>query len=275
MRGEKAQLTNEQETLLATLYGRALDCRSARPILGDQVAVEAVGRIDYDFSRLKMTTNDAVGVAARGQCLDGASADALSKFREANVLHLGCGLDTRGFRLDPPANVRWYDVDYPEVIELRRRLYAEHVHREGYRMLGSSFVEPGWLEEVPADRPVVVVAEGLVQYLKEDDFVALLGRITGRFPAGRIGFDAWNSLAARLAPFQRQLRATGAKVAGWGIDDPQELPRLVPRLEFESAMTFADIPELDRLSGAYRVVIGLVGRIPAVRNLGRILRYRF
>lgn len=66
----QVQLTKEQETLLATLSGRALDCLAARPILGDQTAVKAVCRLDYDFSRLKMSATDAVGVAVRAKYLD-------------------------------------------------------------------------------------------------------------------------------------------------------------------------------------------------------------
>ncbi|MFN2557630.1 MAG: class I SAM-dependent methyltransferase, partial [Nitriliruptorales bacterium] len=255
---ETVRLTKEQETLLATLYGRALDCRAAQPILGDEAAVEALGRLDYDFSKLKMSGNDAVSVAIRAKYLDRIAMEDLANLSEANVLHLGCGLDSRVLRLDPSAKVGWYDVDYPEVIELRRRVYGEYAHRKSYRMIGSSVVEPGWLDEVDADRPVVVVAEGLVQYLNKDDLVALLERITDRFPTGRIGFDAWNSLAARLAPLQRQLRAIGGKTAGWGIDDPRELAHLVPRLGFDSEIIFTEIPELDRLTWPYRVLIGLM-----------------
>jgi hypothetical protein len=33
---------------------------------------------------------------------------------QATVLHLGCGLDSRVFRVDPPPSVRWYDVDQAE-----------------------------------------------------------------------------------------------------------------------------------------------------------------
>jgi leucine carboxyl methyltransferase len=35
------------------------------------------------------------------------------------VLHVGCGMDSRFFRVDPPASVQWFDVDYPDVIGLR------------------------------------------------------------------------------------------------------------------------------------------------------------
>jgi hypothetical protein len=33
-------------------------------------------------------------------------------------LNLGCDLDARVHRIDPPATVDWYDVDFPAVIEL-------------------------------------------------------------------------------------------------------------------------------------------------------------
>ena len=80
---------------------------------------------------------------------------------DAVVLHLGCGLDSRVFRLDPPATVQWFDVDQPDVIELRRKLYSD---RDGYQMIASSVTDPAWLESIPADRPVLVVAEGLLMY---------------------------------------------------------------------------------------------------------------
>ena len=36
--------------------------------------------------------------------------------------HLGAGLDTQVFRIDPPSKVDWYDVDDPEVIAVHERL---------------------------------------------------------------------------------------------------------------------------------------------------------
>ena len=44
------------------------------------------------------------------------------------------------------------------------------------------------------NRPVLVVAEGLVQYLPEHDRGALLNRITEQFPHGEIIFDAYSRL---------------------------------------------------------------------------------
>ena len=88
--------------------------------------------------------------------------------------------DSRAFRLDVPETVRWFDLDFPEVIALRRRLYPE---RDRYRLLAYSATDPGWLNELPADRPILVVAEGVLPYIASVDVRQLFVRLTDRLPA--------------------------------------------------------------------------------------------
>jgi O-methyltransferase involved in polyketide biosynthesis len=45
---------------------------------------------------------------------------------DAVVLDLGAGLNDRMFRIAPPPTVDRYDVDFPEVIALRRSALREH-----------------------------------------------------------------------------------------------------------------------------------------------------
>jgi O-methyltransferase involved in polyketide biosynthesis len=158
MESSKVNLTQEKETLLITLFAKAGESRLPDSLLSDTFAAEAVQRIDYDFARLKVTHDLMVGMAIRAKTLDDWVRTFIAANPDATVLHLGCGLDTRVFRVNPPRSIHWFDLDYPEVIALRRRLYPE---REGYSLIGSSVVETGWLEQVPADRPAMVVAEGL------------------------------------------------------------------------------------------------------------------
>ncbi len=113
---EKITLTGAQETMLATLYGRALDSRSPNSILHDDEADKAVQRIDYDFRKTGIKGTSAAGVALRAKQLDEWTSEFLAHHKEATVLHLACGLDTRVQRLHPPSSVRWLDVDHPEVI---------------------------------------------------------------------------------------------------------------------------------------------------------------
>src|SRR5215467_1014244 len=140
--------------MLGTLYLRALDSRSGDPILGDRLAEEAVGLVDYDFARLRVGHDYASAIAARARPLDEWTRTFLAGHPEATVLHLGCGLDSRVFRVDPPPGVRWFEVDYPDVIEVRRRVYRD---RAGCRTIGASLTDADWLDDVPAGGPAMIV----------------------------------------------------------------------------------------------------------------------
>ena len=52
-----AGLTPVEQTAFLTMYARALDSRWDRPILGDTLADDAVGEIDYDFAGLGVQTS--------------------------------------------------------------------------------------------------------------------------------------------------------------------------------------------------------------------------
>ena len=122
----------------------------------------------------------------RAEQLDDWSTDFLRRYPDAIVMHLGCGMDTRAFRLDPPETVQGFDLDQPNVIALRRKLYDD---RDGYRMIGSSVTDETWLDEISTDRPMLMVAEGLVMYLTEPEVRTLLQRLTDRFGSGELVFD--------------------------------------------------------------------------------------
>src|SRR5262245_18452685 len=133
MSSEKISLTKEKETLLITLYAKAIDSRSAETILDDPVAPELVKRIDYDFTRFDR--DYSVGASVRAKLLDTYTREFIAKHPDALVLHLACGLDARVMRVGPPPTVLSYDVDYPDVIDIRRRLFNK---RPGCHMLGVS-----------------------------------------------------------------------------------------------------------------------------------------
>jgi len=45
-------------------------------------------------------------------------------------------------------------------------------------MIGSSVTDEAWMDEIPTDRPMLMVAEGLVMYLTESQVRTLLQRLT-------------------------------------------------------------------------------------------------
>ncbi|MEV0378533.1 class I SAM-dependent methyltransferase [Nonomuraea sp. NPDC050643] len=271
MSPEKVHLTEEKATLLATLYGKALDARSPNPILGDRMADEVIGRIDHDFTKTGITPSTAEAVALRARFMDRWAGEFLARHPEAIVLQPGCGLDTRVFRMDPPPSVRWYDLDYPEVIELRERLFPE---RPGYTMIGSSATELAWLEQVPRDAPVLVVAEGLLYYLDPAGGPELLRAIVERFPGGQLIFDALSRLGLRLQKLNKPVQNAGAAVH-WGIDGPAVLEAIHPRLRCVSAVSAFEIDGFEDLSKTHRVSAWIVKALPGMRRSAAFYRLEF
>lgn len=80
----------------------------------------------------------------------------------AIVLHIGCGMDSRVERVNAQ-NTQWYDVDFPDVIEERKRYYTENNH---YHMLASDAREQAWITVLPKDKDAIIVMEG-VTFVKE------------------------------------------------------------------------------------------------------------
>ncbi|MGX8011991.1 class I SAM-dependent methyltransferase [Mesorhizobium sp. ORM8.1] len=271
MAGEKVNLTGARETLLMTLYGKALESRLPHSLLKDRFADEAVKKIDYDFSRLKVDANLGLGFAIRAKTLDTTVQDFLARNPDAIVLHLGCGLDTRIFRVDPPKDVGWFDVDYPEVIEIRRRLYPS---RDNYHLVASSVTDPDWLAEIPRNRSAIVVAEGLTPYLPAEEGPRLLSRLVSHLAGGELMFDAYSHLGLKLMRLSPAIKATGAEVH-WAIEDPRDLEQVVPKLRFVEEVPRYKLQQGARISWSARLFVGLWKIIPPLRKVGRLLRYRF
>lgn len=269
---DEVRLTGTQQTALVTLYGKALESRRPDSILGDSEADRAVRRIDYDFGKLRMRRRDQQSSALRAKAYDTRVLRFLDAHPDCVVLHLGCGFDTRAYRVDPPATVEWYDIDLPEVIALRRRLFPP---RPGVRTIGISVTGPTLLDEIPASKPVLVVAEGLTPYLRRADGLAMLRRIVAHFGSGQLLLDGYSRAGVWLLQRYPPVKASGARL-NWSIGDPHELEAEVPGLVFDCEWWFADAGEIERhYSARYRYWMQVLFRITPIRRLGRGLQYRF
>jgi O-methyltransferase involved in polyketide biosynthesis len=269
---EKVTLAGAQQTALVTLYGKALDNRQPDSILADREADKALQHIDYDFTRLRMHRRDQKSAAVRAKGYDKWVKRFLDAHPDCVVLHLGCGLDARVYRLNPPPTVGWYDIDLPDVIELRRRLFPQ---RAGLHTIAASVADPGLLDGIPGDKPVLVVAEGLTPYLRAADGVAMLRRITEHFASGELVFDGYSRAGVWLTQRYGPVKAAGAQL-DWSIDDPHELEKAVPGLVLDSEWWFADTADIKQhYPWLYWQFMRVLFRITPLRRLGRGLRYHF
>lgn len=269
---EKASLTGAEQTALIGLYSKALDSRRPDSILSDREADQALQRLDCDFAALRLRRRDQISAAVRAKAYDRWVQRFIDVHPECVVLHLGCGLDTRVYRVNPPTTVDWYDIDLPEVIRLRRRLFAP---RTGLHTIAASVTHPRLLDTIPAALPGMVIAEGLTPYLRAADGVAMLRRITERFPSGELVFDGYSPVGVWALQRYAPVKDSGAQL-DWSINDPHELEKAVPGLIFDSESWYWDPVEIEQhYSRLYRHVMPILFHITPIRRLGRALRYHF
>ncbi len=267
----KVDLSGAPQTMLATFYAKVLDAGLPRPILGDQLARQIAERIDYDWSATSITAARSPAVTTRSAHFDRWTAQFLAVHPEAVVLHLGCGLDGRFFRLRPGPGVQWYDIDYPEVAQLRKRLYpsAERCH-----VLAASVTDADWLRDIPADRPTLMLGEGLTMYLTERDGLELLRRVVDGFPSGELQFDAFNTLGIRSQWTNTVVRRSGARLH-WAINGPDDIRTAVPGTRLLAWVSPFDTPEFGRVGPAYRLLAKVMSSVPALRYMAQYHRYAF
>jgi O-methyltransferase involved in polyketide biosynthesis len=127
---------------------------------------------------------------------------------------------------------------------------------------------------VPRNRPAVVVMEGLTPYLPAEEGPRLLSRLVSHLAGGELMFDAYSRFGLKMLRLNPTIRATGAEVH-WAIDDPHELERAIPKLRFVDDISAYSAERTAHMGWSAKLFIGLWRNIPALRKVGRILRYRF
>ncbi len=260
----KIQLKEEMETLLIPLYGRAQ--MSRRGFFHDEFAEEAVRSIQYDFSRLHIQEKTQVMLSVRGAEIDAFTIAFLLEHPDSTVLYLGCGLDARQQRLGAPARL-WYDLDFPQVVEIKRQLYPEN---ERYRLIGSSVTDWNWMDSVEQNgKPVLVIAEGLMMYLSEQDVRTLFLKLRDVFRDVTFLFDAYSRLTAKQAKNHPSLKKTGASIR-WGVDSPEEMTAYGDGISHERTIYLTGESAVGRLPKQYRAMFRLAGRFHAAREAHRI-----
>jgi len=187
-------LNGVAETLLITLYIRATESQRPDALIKDERAEALIRRLDPETLRKTLALTEDTGrlvLILKSREFDRFAQDFLKRHPNAVVVHIGCGLDTRFDRVDN-RQVEWYDLDLPEVIDLRREL----IGGEGgcYHLLAGSVLEDAWLEAVKGhrQRPFLFLAEGVFIYFTEDQVKSLVLRLKEYFPAAELVFDAYS-----------------------------------------------------------------------------------
>lgn len=258
---KKIQMQGVPETMLQTLYARAAYSKKRKAKFYDDKAVEIVSQMDYDFSLAKKDAMMSKGVIARTIILDRIVGDFIRQNPKGTVVNIGCGLDTRVYRLKTPSSIQWYNLDLPETIEVRRLFLSED---GSISMIAKSAMDESWAEEIrePEGR-VLVILEGLVMYFSEEDVKKILSIISRRFRRVEVIMETMNPWVVKNMR-EKSIEATKARFT-WGIRSGKELERISPEYTW-----VRDVSLVEGMK-AIMPVYHLFGWIPVLRNISNKL----
>jgi methyltransferase (TIGR00027 family) len=253
MEDKRPMLRGVSETLLIPLAARALMARRDPVNFVDPLSTHFLEMLGEDASRFETDRWNMAGASARTTILDREVRRSLQEHQQRGqsqtvVVNLGAGLCSRYWRLGSPPGVRWVDVDLPDVIELKRQLVAKCQSELGldtgeWSSIPTDVTQDAWLTEIGRNpnEGAVIIAEGLLMYLPEEEVKRLLDRLVATYPGGRMYLETWSPFVRRVWGYlSSRIRKTGTSVR-WGLRRPTALTEWNRKIQVQNSWSPGDI----------------------------------
>lgn len=223
-------MNSVNKTLYIPLYGKAYVSKKGI-ILSDKKAEEICSKERFELKGKSKSKWLAYYMGMRSAVFDAWLSRKMNDVENGIVIHIGCGMDSRVERVGTRGHL-WYDVDFPEVIQERKRYYKE---TSEYRMVASDVRNQEWLKELPKDNPAIIVMEGVSMYLAPKELIELLEALKSHFQNVHLLMDCYTTFAARASKYKNPINDVGVTEVH-GLDDPKALE--------ESGVTFVKEHEM-------------------------------
>ena len=257
--GSILNITDISETLLLPLYARAIESQTEQPILIDTKAVEITQELNKFFltsdSKLHKTLLKGhvrrilskklnATLALRTRKFDRYCIDFLNENPDGVIVELGCGLSTRFPRIDT-GTLTWYDLDLPEVIDIKKQFFKETGR---YHFIRSSVLDFKWMDQLSNQtKKILFLAEGLLMYLYEDDVKNLVVTLQKNFPGCELVGEVVNVYIVNMLKrkiwkkkFQRDYHLGKDVTFHFGVHDGNEFEQWNERITFLDEWTYFD-----------------------------------
>ena len=216
-------LGNVQKTLFLPLWGRAVESKKRKPMLIDETAIKIIEQVDYDFSQITKNIDELSQIAwiKRSLFCDRVIKEFLTRYPEGTIVNIGCGLDTTFERTDN-GKMKWYDLDLPDVIELRSKFVKENERR---KFIVASFLEKEWLEKIEVSGNVLFIAAGVFYYFEEPEIKEFIIRLIDIYPGSELLFDASSPIGIKIAN-KKVIESSGLDEKSfliWGLKNKKEI----------------------------------------------------
>ena len=254
------------KTLYIPLYGKAYVSKKGI-FLNDKKAEEIWDAEGFTLKGKSKSKWLAYYMGIRSAVFDNWLKQQMNDTEDAAIIHIGCGMDSRVLRTGT-MNHKWYDVDFPEVIQERKRYYSETAD---YQLIAGDVRDCSWLKSIPEKKCAIVVMEGVSMYLTVDEMRNLVDSLCSHFENLMLLVDAYSSFAAKMSKRRNPINDVGVTEV-YGINEPQAYQ--TEMLAFVKEYTMIPKKYIDELKGFERFIFSKLYAGSFSKKLYRLFEYK-
>jgi len=169
MSPSNSEISHVSDTALMVAACRALETECQDGFVHDPFARRLAGERGMAILQaLPQPEMMRFGIGIRSHFMDELLLEALSSQPVSTVLSLGCGLDTRPWRLELRRDLRWVEVDFAEMLDYKDALLAAETprcHRERLTADLNDAAQRRTIYAALGPEPALMITEGLLMYL--------------------------------------------------------------------------------------------------------------
>lgn len=193
----EVEIGDVQKTLFMPVWSRAVETAKKNPLLVDKTALAIIDTVDFDFSRMTENLPEISQIAWIARCkrFDLIVKQFIADHPTGTVVNIGCGLDTSYERINC-STVHWYDLDLPDVIDLKRKFQKE---TRGRKFLSCSFLDTEWFDQITVNDTILFIAAGVFVYFEEPEIRDFVIKVADRFDGSEMFFDVTSRKGLEIA----------------------------------------------------------------------------
>ena len=214
------EITHVSDTALLTAACRALESERPDAMFHDPFATSLAGErgmaILHNLGRASLP----FGIAIRTRFIDRLVSETVEAHGIQTVLSIGCGLDSRPWRLPLPSSLRWVEVDFPAILDYKEAVLADAQPRCLRKRLAADVTDAADRARIFAEAqgPTLVITEGLLMYLGADAVEGLAATASAQFWLLEITSAHFLQVIGAYAKGVQDVRAEGHLEGGEILD---------------------------------------------------------
>ena len=254
-----AQIHDVSDTAIWVAHYRAKESQRPDALFQDPLAIKLSAQRGKQIAQYAGSAQQVEwSVVIRTKIIDAFIENLIANGVDT-IVNLGAGLDCRPYRLELPSSLRWFEVDYPHMIQFKEQELAKESSRAQLQRIGLDLADQGKRQQLFADiaknsGKILVLTEGVIPYLNVEHVRSLSADLQDKLRCQYWILDYFNPTLMRYIRYgslRRKLKNAPFQFlpgdwfqffekAGWNLDEMRYLSDVSKDLGRDLPMNWAN-----------------------------------